>query len=1769
MEIIGNRYRIVGILGSGGGGVVYHCVDENNCYAIKKLHVEGSIALEIKALARLKHPNIVTLFDCFTEDNAGYLVMELIHGKHLRDYLNQKGEPGSDAREKAIWTVIPQILQALDYLHGRGVIHGDIKPHNILVDDQDNVHITDFGLARIGPPIQSHTEGNAFAGTVHYASPEQCRGAIPDLRSDLYSLGVVLYEAFSGTRPFSGSTFYEVIMKHVKERPPSLSLVSGSTGASEEKTIMWMLEKKPADRLPSAREVWRCISENNPVGSALSWAGNQEIFNPAFMGRDEELKFISECSENAVAHKKNRFIIVSGETGMGKTRLLKEFEILNSWQGNLIFGISLGISTDFSYEQLLSDLKERLDRMLNQMPEHQRKDILRGTGQAITSLKGWQEYKDEHILPVGLSEAIRILIQNIVGIMPVIIYIDDLHRMSSWQKSFIDEVVLAVGDGITIIFLKDDQELSPDSDYQHFFQSILESAEQITLKPLSDSQIKGIVSSMLGTLGVDDKFIRRTAEYSGGNPALAQEVVRNAIRSSALIYKNYNWTYWPDRWNYSQGTFRDLFISRIKSLPESSKFVLQTIAIIDPNQEMAAVCYVSGLELPEFLDALEDLEHFGLVERRSGKLHVRQRILLDLVLDTCNSQRMKTLHDRIARYYIENENEESEIARHLTLGNEPSEAVHYYLLAIQRRLSASRYSEVIQIAKAALKIAPLSNPKDLCSLYNNLGKAQRALGQLKEAQKTYTALTASAKDGLDREMELQALYGLAGILYSSGNTIEAQKRFQQALALCIETKNDKLDARCRLGLGVCCLSSGDFYEALKNAERAKEIFQYLKMPNSAARCYQLLGDVHFEMGLFPQSQACNEAAIKIFKAEEHIAHVAECMASIGRSYHEQGRLGEAELINKDALVMAEASKHLVLVNLIRINLGIILLDKGEPLKAIREIELAGSAVQEIGYPKTIADTYAYLAVAHECIGDTKGAERNFDSALLVYREQRDLFGETGCIISRGNAVLQRGKLDLALKHADSAIKIIHQIRSLRLAADYFELKGKIQAFHREKQSRRLFRASLKINNHLGRNHKAGIMLCELGFLALDQQDYLEARDYFDRAEKILENSGIITVVLRTLRGKYETALFLHRWEDLKRISDVMQELLGNIEDHTAIPHIFFRVDLPGQENPLRENGSRLAQQILRSKTFENTPTYIFALTAVAAGLASEEAEPFYRKAIVLAEKLNLQSVAHVLKEHFQETVQVKKRTNNSELDGRKEKMTITDMTPIRFLLRSSRKLFTAGDLNRLFTSILDQVIEVTGAERGFLMTCTQKSKLEFKISRNIRQEDISEPKFETSRTIIEHVFNTSKAYLSGDVGSDDAFREQRSIQMLGLRSILCIPIPGLEGREKPEGLIYVDNSLEKGLFNSTDKLLVEIVAELASLALNNVRSREELAASRQALSAENIKLKEELGHRYKLGSLIGRCHKMTQIFDLIQRVSDTNASILISGGTGTGKEIVAKTIHFNSSRKVNSFVGINCAALPESLLEAELFGIEKGVATGVDARLGLISKADKGTLFLDEIGDMSPSTQAKILRVLQEREVTPLGGRAPKKVDIRIISASNKDLKAEIFAGRFREDLYYRLKVIHLELPPLNQRKEDIPDLARYFLSKYSKENKRDIKDFKPEALSILINYSWPGNVRELENAVQRAVIMEPGKLITIGSFPEEILESQPEMVQTNDSLVPFIQGMDLKSNLERLEKHLLEEALKNTNGLKKEAAALLGISPRILSYYLKKHGMI
>ena len=488
-----------------------------------------------------------------------------------------------------------------------------------------------------------------------------------------------------------------------------------------------------------------------------------------------------------------------------------------------------------------------------------------------------------------------------------------------------------------------------------------------------------------------------------------------------------------------------------------------------------------------------------------------------------------------------------------------------------------------------------------------------------------------------------------------------------------------------------------------------------------------------------------------------------------------------------------------------------------------------------------------------------------------------------------------------------------------------------------------------------------------------------------------------------------------------------------------------------------------------------------------------------------------------------------------------------------------------GPLARNLQEILEILAQTLGMERGTITILNpETNEIQIEVAQGLSAEARRRGRYKLGEGVTGRVVESGEPMVVPRVSQEPLFlnrtrsrgREKEEL------SFICVPI---KINHQTIGALSVDRRYQD-LNLDRDVRLLTIIASIIAQAGNNLLL---LDREKDALRDENLKLKGALKARYRVGNLVGTSSRMRQVFEMITRVAPSNATILIRGESGTGKELVANAIHYNSRRAHKPFIKVNLAALPETLVESELFGHEKGAFTGALSRKsGRFELAQGGTIFLDEIGDLSPTVQLKLLRVIQEREFTRLGGTATLKADVRILAATHRDLEKLVADGLFREDLYYRLNVFPIYLPPLRERKSDIPLLAEHFLVKHAQEQGKSARRLSQTALDILMQYHWPGNVRELENVIERALLVCDGDTILSAHLPPSLQPpscSYPAPIQTG---MEGKNRLSLAAQVENLERELITEALTVTRGNQSQAAQYLDTSLRILGYKIRRYGL-
>lgn len=508
--------------------------------------------------------------------------------------------------------------------------------------------------------------------------------------------------------------------------------------------------------------------------------------------------------------------------------------------------------------------------------------------------------------------------------------------------------------------------------------------------------------------------------------------------------------------------------------------------------------------------------------------------------------------------------------------------------------------------------------------------------------------------------------------------------------------------------------------------------------------------------------------------------------------------------------------------------------------------------------------------------------------------------------------------------------------------------------------------------------------------------------------------------------------------------------------------------------------------------------------------------------------------------------------------GRIDKLVISlekKLRELTVLYEISQLIGSTPNCQEIFTDILGTFHSRLGMNRGTItLLNSETGELEIRAAHGMTEEEVKRGRYLVGEGITGKVVETGEPFAAPQIEKEPLFLNRtRSRDNLKKKDIsfICVPI---KMGSTIYGALSVDRLFSEDIALEEDVRLLSIVASLIAQGLKIQEMRQD---EKKHLLNENIELREKLKERYSLYNIVGTSNKMAEVFQMIERIAHTDVTVLIRGESGTGKELVANAIHFNNPRASKPFLKLNCAALPDTLVESELFGHEKGAFTGAtEQRMGRFERANGGTLFLDEIGTLSLNAQAKLLRVLQEKEFERIGGNKTYRVDVRILAATSKDLEKSIEEGTFREDLFYRLNVFPIFIPPLRERKTDILLLADHFIENFNEKHKKDVRRISTPAIDMLMQYHWPGNVRELENCIERAVLFCADRVIHSYHLPPTLQTGE------RSGTVP---SFSFEGAMKNFQRELILDALKNSRGNMAKAARLLKTTERVISYGVKK----
>jgi len=1699
-KVIASRYGIEKLLGEGAAGKVYLVKDrqeKGKRIALKLLETPGARHLELMRhefmiLTKIRHPNIARVYDFGLDEESGFwfYTSEYIAGRNIIEACSRL-----DFADKS--RLFAQVLRALQHVHSGGIIHYDVKPGNIIIDTEGNARLIDFGLATTETPISG-----SMRGTIGYAAPEVVRGELGDPRSDLYSLGVVFYEALAGKRPYEDDSVLEALRKQALTEPEPPRKFNESVPPELEHIVLRLLEREPHSRYSTANEVNRALAQamNISLEEETAETAMAYLLSGGFIGRDEELDKLQSLIDSLRKEFKDLAVwFITGETGIGKSRLMQEAGYYAQLSGVALLRTRSTVSKGRPFGPF-ADAARKITAFL---PE----ETTERFSSVIEILTGKRESPgpDE---PDRIMHEFALLLLEAAKLRPLLLLIDDVEEA--------DDDTLALLEHLARLswFRNRDEEWVPllvlcccSTEMESSKSSIglidrmidFMTAARMPLAPLSDDSCEKLISTMLGGAGLPDQLAARVISTCGGNPLILVQTMRQLFDSKLLFYEAGKWragVTLPEADLPTAG--EEVLERRLEKLSDDERAVVEAVACTGRPADFEIVKTVSGIPPEACAVSIERLmTRRLLVSDEEGRYFFRSGKMAELAQGSIPETRRRNLHAAIYNYY--EKTGANLIERALQAEKADIEAD----ILLPLLWEAAEYAEQISASSSAAHIYEVLRNR----LRLHTEEWYRALDRLMSiyhhasanVEKMRECLHAADHNSLWRfpELAIRVLAAKIGVSMRTGVMKEADRFLEKAEKQLASRYKNRFHPELLIEKGRIAEYNGDLENARESWEKARPTFAsrrsnkninridyYItcldyrcgKFGDAAKHARKMLkrksadsyfAELHNMLGILAWTRGKHDKALEHYqlslKRNEEIGRlfgVAYVGSNIGNVFFELGRYDKA----LDAFTSA---KHMLQMLGDRLNYGLnvgsvgtVHLETGRTREALSFYEQMVEIAESMGGSAMLQSALLSRADAHCVLGNTGTALADLNRALEIARESKARDMEASILITRARTLSTLcGDITAAGEDLTEACSLVESDSPPNLAEALTDLARLSTLTGDTQNARRQIKQAQDLK--LSGRYKWGIKLANAEMLIATGKVEAARKVLAELEGKPLNSAnGIMADILWARWGLKtgNTDKTLHH-------ADRALKNARQAENTALVCEAALTLALHG----LTQNNIELTTRHVAEaeKAFEDIA---YNLPEVYGRQFLRES-PFFSPLDDVDMWLKGQGPMGMIAGSAGEERALKKEI--LETAGVDENL--VPRQGLALLGMITRLATTDLDVANLLNLALAMVLDFTSAGRGFIILVDENRNFRHLAARNILDEEIMSPEYETSHTMVREVIRTRKSRFVKDISMDASLRSAKSVIDLGLRSVLCVPIVM---EKRTIGVVYLDSTSLEFAFTKADQTFVEAFAGRVAPVIIRALEHEKRNIKMRALE-------EEIRTRYAYTNIIGRSKPMRELFRIMDSVTDTDLTVYIYGETGTGKELVAKALHYNSTRNEGPFISINCGAMTESLLESELFGHVKGSFTGADSdKVGLIESADSGTLFLDEIGSMPLEMQVKLLRVIEEREVRKIGAAMPVPVDIRLVCSTNTPLEKLVEQGLFREDLFYRLNVVRVDLPPLRERREDISILARHFLEELSEDLDMPEKIIDPQALSELLSYDYPGNVRELRNILQQAFVM-------------------------------------------------------------------------------------
>ncbi len=1694
-EVINDRYRILSELGSGGMGrvllaedmarhdtrVALKIVGPPDAPASDKILSEALIS-EFETLAGLRHPNLPQVHDFgrIPARQGLFLSMEYIEGQELLD-------AALSMTPAETLSVLAQVCRALEFIHTRALVHGDVKPQNVLVTHDNGKEpravLVDFGLV-----ARARSSGQ-LRGTLHYAAPEVLRRETIDRRADLYSLGVMLYRLTTGRCPFDGKSS-DVIRAIIESTPATpldaLASPDGDPGEGGSVAtappplstlldealsalILKLLEKDPARRFRSAAETLHALNlatgSHHPIETPDT--GDAYSTSASLVGRQSELAGVEVILDRmprrvkeGLPARESALVVVTGEAGSGRSRFLAE--IRRGAQKRGIVAVSVSCDSDAPAFQAVDE--------------------------ALGLLAAGRLARPDAAAPAASSEGARLRVVDAAATAlarrassePVALFVDDAHLADEGTAAVIESLARDPwrAPGLLLVLSCRSEELEGTTlaDSLARLRSAVR-VEEISLSPLGPEQTRQMLEGMLGLPEAPAELVDLVQRETSGNPLFIEQAVRSLLEDGTISRVGTGFRADVDaltKISFAAGV-GEAIRRRLDRLGLDERAVLSAMAVIGRPADSGLIEAASGLEKARVTEALRALMQrrliLGNVDGEMGVASARTR---DVVYEGVEWERRRAMHRSVGEALQRRERDGSpvrheDLARHFIHGAEPETALRYALDAAEasRRLGAP--AEARSFYRRALDLLPQGAEDRRADILLRLGRIDRELGRDEQALEVFEQALRAAGAATRRDLAGLARLEKADVHLRRGRSEEVAREVELALQLLSLAGDAALVSRANNYLASSHARAGRLERALDLQKRALQAAEQAGEPGPLASAFNNLGLLQCFQGNREAGVASLERAIALRRESGDRHGELETRINLGTRLAEGGDLEKAIECFEQAVALARSVEDLRALVESQINLGGARVSSGQHDLAASSFEQAAAVAIRIGDDLRAAYALDAWGSSLRTIGDLEAATRRHGEALDRARRCGDPAQE---LFVLGSLALDHTSAGEAAKARDC----------LRRAARIPTSKGHPRARIRLLEAEA--RAALVDNAPAEAATKAGEMMAAAG----------EALLPVERARALL-----ILGQARETAGEAQMAAAAFR----ECLDTAVEPQTGEIRWRAL---------------------ASLARLARADKDLQTARSMSAAARAIVDSLAASIVDGEVRSRYLADGERQALSA-------FEQ-----KEATTAPVAG--------GGLALGALYRISEIITSAADLDHLLSRVLDLALEIVKAERGLIILVDEDGERQaVRAARGVEPETIADA-LEYSHSVVREAAG-GRTMVMLDSEDDRSFKRFRSVSLFQIKSLACVPI---KVRDRILGTVYLDSRNAGYLFRDEDVEFLRAFANLAGSAIEMARLTARLSRENVSLQREVQDLRKAAGDRTRYRELVGKTVRMQAIYDMMDRISASTLPVLITGESGTGKELVARALHFTGPRRDRRFFTENVAAIPDTLLESELFGHARGAFTGADRdRKGVFEEADGGTLFLDEIGDMSLPLQSKLLRALQDGEIRPLGTTRSVRADVRVISATNRNLEEMVKEGKFREDLYYRLHGVEIRLPPLRERKEDIPLLVEHFLTRLAAKNGLAQKKLDISALQLLIRYDWPGNVRELENEVAKLAALTASDVIT-----QHDLMAQPGLFE---KLTRLEEGGESFQPLHEMEKVRIEQALALSGGNRAKAAQLLGIS--------------